>query len=241
MTRLLSAMKTDVTVQLRNKLYAIGIGVAVLVAVMFAWLAGADQLPSVVPALMLLVIGGTTLLYVAGMIVFERDEGTLHAVIVSPLRTSEYLWSKIITLTALATLESITMIGGAMLIMSRSEAVRLPNVPVLLLGILAIGVMYTLIGIVLIVRYDKIADFLIPMTAVFSVLEIPFVHFWGVIEHPAFLIIPTSAPTMLMQGAFISLAAWEWLYAIGYTAAWIVGLTIWAYRAFNTHIIMKLW
>ncbi len=240
MIRLFSAIKTDVIVQVRNKLYAIGIGVAVLVAVMVAWLAEADQLPSVVPALMLLVIGGTTLLYVAGMILFERDEGTLHAVIVSPLRTSEYLWSKIITLTALATLESVTMIGGAMLLMSRSEVVTWPNIPILLLGILAIGVLYTLMGIVLIVRYDKITDFLIPMAALFSVLQVPFVHFWGVIEHPAFLIIPTSAPTMLMQGAFAPLAAWQWFYAIAYTAASIMGLTIWAYRAFNRHIIMKL-
>ncbi len=240
MTRLLSAMKTDVVVQVRNKLYAIGIGVAVLVAVMLAWLVGADQLPSVVPPLMLLVIGGTTLLYVAAMILFEHDEGTLHAVIVSPLRPSEYLWSKIITLTALATLESITMIGGGMLIMSLSEAVPLPNIPILLFGILAIGVMYTLMGIVLVVRYDKITNFLMPMAALFTVLQIPFVHFWGVIVHPGFLVIPTSAPTMLMQGAFMPLSAWEWLYAIGYTTVWIAGLTVWAYRAFHRHIIMKL-
>ena len=240
MTRFLSAVKTDVVVQFRNKLYAIGIGVAVLVAVMVAWLAGADQLPSVVPPLMLLVIGGTTLLYVAGMILFERDEGTLHAIIVSPLRASEYLWSKIITLTALATLESITMVGGGMLIMSRFEAVPIPNIPVLLLGIVAIGVMYTLIGIVLIVRYDKITDFLIPMAGLASVLQIPFLHFWGVVEHPVFLIVPTSAPTMLMQGAFAPLSGWQWGYAAGYTVVWIIGLTIWAYRAFHRHIIMKL-
>ena len=240
MTRLLSAMKIDVIVQVRNNLYAIGIGVAILVAVMVSQLARPNQLPSLVPALMLLVIGGTTLLYVAGLILFERDEGTLDAVMVSPLRTSEYLWSKIITLTALATLESVTMIGGAMLLMSRSDAMTWPAVPILLLGIIAIGVMYTLMGIVLIVRYDKITDFLIPMAALFSVLQLPFLHFWGVMEHPAFLIIPTSAPTMLMQGAYLPLATWEWLYAVGYTAAMIMGLTIWAYRAFNTHIIMKL-
>ncbi len=240
MTRLLSAMKIDVIVQVRNNLYAIGIGVAVLVAVMVSQLASPNQLPSLVPALMLLVIGGTTLLYVAGLILFERDEGTLHAVMVSPLRTSEYLWSKIITLTALATLESVTMVGGAMLIMSRSDEMTWPAIPILLIGIIAIGVMYTLMGIVLIVRYDKITDFLIPMAAILSVLQLPFLHFWGVIEHPAFLIIPTSAPTMLMQGAYIQLATWEWLYAMGYTAAMIMGLTMWAYRAFNTHIIMKL-
>ncbi len=139
MNRLLSAMKTDVTVQLRNNLYSIGIGVGILVAVALSQLARPDQLFLAVPTLMLLVIGGTTLLYVAGMILFEKDEGTLNMVIVSPLRTWEYLASKIITLTALATLESAIMVGGAMLIMSWSAEISVPNLPILLIGIIAIG------------------------------------------------------------------------------------------------------
>ena len=240
MTRLGATIKTDVVVQVRNKLYAIGIGVGALLAVLLAWLAGADHLPSVVPATLLLFVGGTTLLYVAGMIIFERDEGTLHAVIVSPLRTLEYLWSKIITLSLLATLESVTMVGGAMLILSRFGAVPWPNVPLLLIGILTIGVIYTLMGIVLIVRYQKITDFLIPMAAIVSVLQLPFLHFLGLVEHPVFLIIPTSAPTMLMQGAFMPLAPWEWGYGVVYTVAMIGGFAVWAYRAFNKHIIMNL-
>ena len=240
MTRLLSAMKTDVTVQVRNNLYAIGIGVGVLVAVMLSQLASPEQLSLAVPTLMLLVVGGTTLLYVAGMILFEKDEGTLNAVIVSPLRPAEYLWSKIITLTALATLESAVMIGGAMLIMSWSANITLPNIPILLIGIIAIGIIYTLIGIILIVRYNQITDFLMPMAGIAVILQLPFLYFLGVVEQPLLLIIPTSAPTVLMQGAYIQLEAWQWLYAIGYTALLIVGLTIWAYRAFHTHIIMKV-
>ena len=239
MTRLLSAMKTDVTVQVRNNLYAIGIGVGGLIAVMLSQLSSPDQLFLAVPTLMLLVVGGTTLLYVAGMILFEKEEGTLNAVIVSPLRTSEYLCSKILTLTALATLESLIMIGGAMLIMSWSAEIIWPNIPILLIGIITIGVIYTLIGIVLIVRYDKITDFLMPMAAMATVLQLPFLYFLGIVEHPAFLIIPTSAPTVLMQGAYIQLAAWEWLYAIGYTALLIIALAIWASRAFHTHIIVN--
>lgn len=237
MSRLISALKTDVTVQVRNKLYLIGVTVAVLVAVPLALLARPDQLYAVIPVLMLIVIGGTTVLYVSGMILFEKDEGTLSAVIVSPLRSSEYLWSKIITLTALATLESIIMIGGGMVIMRFSEAVALPGIPVLLLGIVTIGVIYTLIGIILVVRYDKITDFLIPMAAWSVVLQLPFLYFWGVIVHPAFLLIPTSAPTMLMRGAFVPLSVWEWIYAVGYSAGVIGMLTAWAYRAFNHHII----
>lgn len=240
MNRLLSAIKMDVTVQFRNKLYAIGIGAGIFVAVALSQLTNPEQLPLTVPTLMLLVVGGSTLLYVAGMILFEKDEGTLNMVIVSPLRTSEYLASKIITLTGLATLEAIVMIGGTMLIMSSDAEIIWPNVPLLLLGIIAIGVIYTLLGIVLIVRFDKITEFLIPMSAVAVVLQLPFLHFLGWIEHPAFLIIPTSAPTVLMQGAYMELAAAEWLYAIGYTSLLIIALTIWAYRAFNRHIIMKV-
>lgn len=240
MSRFLSAMKTDVTVQLRNRLYVIGIAVAVLVAIPVSLLAKPDQLSAVVPALMLLVIGGTTLLYIAGMIIFDKDEGTLHAVIVSPLRSQEYLGSKVITLTALATLESIVMIGGAMLLMSFDYSVDMPNIPLLLLGIIGIGIIYTLIGIILIVRYDKITEFLIPMAVIAVALQLPFLHFLGLVEHPIFLLAPVSAPTVLMQGAYHPLTTGEWIYAVGYTAILLVGLAWWAYRAFNKHIIAKV-
>jgi len=189
---------------------------------------------------MLLAVGGSTLLYVAGMILFEKDEGTINAAIVSPLRVSEYLWSKIVTLTMLATLESIIMIGGAMLLMrywQGQEISNMPNVPLLLLGIITIGTIYTLIGIILIVRYDKITDFLIPMAGVAVVLQLPFLYFLDMIRHPSLLVIPTSAPAVIMQGAYSQLPSWQWPYAIVYTALIIVALTVWAYRAFNKHII----
>jgi fluoroquinolone transport system permease protein len=239
MNRLLAAMKINVMVQVRTNLYAIGIGAGVLVAVMLAWLAGPDDLPAWIPTLMLIVVGGSTMLYGAAMILFEKEQGTLRATIVSPMRPAEYLWAKIVTLTALAVLESIIMVGGAMLIMSFSERISLPNIPLLLIGIVAIGVMYTLVGIVLIVRYDKITDFLIPMSAVAVVLQLPFLYFIGWVDSPLLLIIPTSAPTVLMQGAYGPLESWEWIYTTVYTAALIIGLTVWAYRAFDRHIIVK--
>ena len=240
MNRFLRAMKTDVMIQWRTKLYIIGIVAGVIVAATFAWLATPEQLPGWTPALLMIVVGGSTLLYVGAMILLEKDQGILSATIVSPMRPSEYLWSKIITLTALATLEAIVMIGGAMLIMSFSEELTVPNIPLLLIGVIALGILYTLTGILLIVRFDKITDFLIPMAGVAVLFQLPFIYFLGWIKHPALLVIPTSAPTVLMQGAFGPLAAWEWFYAIGYTAVLLIGFTIWVQRAFHTHIIMKI-
>ncbi len=240
MMRLLSAMKMDVIIQFRTQLYTIGIGAGILVAIALSQLAQPTQLFSVIPTLMLLVVGGSTLLYVAAMIIFEKDEGTLKAIIVSPLRPSEYLWSKIITLTALATLEAVVMIGGTMLLMSLSETLTLPNLLLLFLGVVAIGIIYTLIGIILVVRFDKITDFLIPMSGIAVILQLPFLYFIGWLEHPLFLLIPTSAPTVLMQGAYVQLAMWEWVYTLSYTTLLIGGLSLWAYQAFQTHIIRKV-
>jgi len=177
MSRLISAVKTDVTVQLRNNLYTIGILVGIIIALATSQLTGPQNLYLVVPGLMLMVAGGSTLLYVSGMIIFEKDEGTLNATIVSPLKTSEYLLSKVITLTALSALESFVMIGGAMFIMNFSDKVTLPNIPLLFIGILAIGVIYTLIGIILIVRFESITEFLIPMTLIAGLLQLPILYF----------------------------------------------------------------
>lgn len=239
MTRLLAAMKLDVRVQVRNKLYTIGIVVGVLVAVALSLLAEPQHLRIVLPTLILLVIGGSTLFYVAGLIIFEKDEGTLHAVVVSPLRTSEYLWSKILTLTALATLEALVMIGGALIVWQFTAVILWPNLLLLITGIVALGIISTLVGLVGVVRYDKVTDFLLPMAVVAIVLQLPAFYFFGVIEHPAFLTIPSSAPAMLIQGAYGPLAAWQWAYGILYSMIWIVVLSFWAHRAFEKYIVRE--
>jgi fluoroquinolone transport system permease protein len=77
------------------------------------------------------------------------------------------------------------------------------------------------------------------MSAVAVVLQLPFLYFIGWVDSPLLLIIPTSAPTVLMQGAYGPLESWEWIYTTVYTAALIIGLTVWAYRAFDRHIIVK--
>lgn len=239
MKRLLSAIQTDFTVQVRNRLYAIGVSVAALMAFLISRVTTLDDLHQTVPVLMLLVIGGSTLLYVAGMILFEKGEGTLSALIVSPLRVREYLVAKVVTLTALATLEGSIMIVGAVALLGIAGITTF-NIPLLLLGILAIGVVYTLIGIVTVVRYQSITNFLVPVLFIATILQAPAFHFSGLVESYAFYAIPTTAQMLIMSAAWEPLAAWEWAYALGYTALVIGGLYVWSLRAFHTHIVMRV-
>ncbi len=237
--RILSTMQTDFTVQVRNRLYAIGLGVAALIAVLISQVATAEDLGRAAPVMMLLTIGGSTLLYVAGMILFEKDEGTLSALIVSPLTIPEYLTSKIVTLTGLAMLEGVVIVAGAAALMGFATLAGF-NLPILLLGIIAIGVVYTLVGIVLVVRYKNITDFLVPVLFFASIMQAPALHFLGLVESYAWYVIPTTAQTLIMSAAWEPLAAWEWFYAIGYTVLTVGILYAWSLRAFRKHIVMRV-
>lgn len=237
MKRLLAAIKNDATIQFRNKLYSIGILIGLILSVALWWLANPGNLKLAIPTAMLLVVGGTTLFYVGGMIIFEKQEGTLSFVSVSPLSTLEYLGSKIISLTVLSTLESVVMIAGVTLFMSFTLEITMPNILALLAGIVGISVMYILIGIILIVRCDKITDFLIPMAGIAILLEVPAIYFLDIVANPLFLLIPSTAPTLFIKGAYISLGWWEWVYAIAYTLIAIIVLSVWAIKAFQAHVI----
>lgn len=230
---------TDVRVQFRNKLYHIGIIISVLVAGALAALVNMQQLAFAFPAIVILVIGGTTMLYVAGMIIFEKDEGTISAAIITPMRNEEYLAAKVASLVMLATFETLLSLGGAIGILAFSEPIIWPNPLWLTLGIIALGSVYTQIGIALVVRYKSITEFLLPMALIAVLLQLPFLYFFSLWDHWSMLIVPTSAPTMIIMGAYRDLAAWEQIYAICYTSALIVALSLWAFYAFKKHITEK--
>jgi fluoroquinolone transport system permease protein len=240
MTRLWNEFKTDVRVQFRNKLYHIGIIISLLVAVALSQLVNMEQLGYAFPALVVLIIGGTTMLYVAGMVIFEKDEGTISATIVTPMRDTEYLISKVASLVMLATFETFLSLAGAMAILAFNEPIIWPNPVWLVLGIFAIGVVYTLVGLAMVVRYRSITEFLIPMAVVAVILQLPFLYFFGLVTHWSLLVIPTSAPTMVIMGAYRDLALWEQAYALLYTVLLLNSLSIWAKAAFDKHIIEKM-
>ena len=236
--RLLAAIRTDVLLQARNQLYAISVGTAVVVGGALAWLSPIERLSGTVPMALLAFVGGSTLLYVVAMIILEKDDGTLDAVSVSPLRPWEYLAAKVVTLTGLATLEAGLICGGAFAFLSRSGPVPMPS-PLIALGVVALGVMHVLVGVVMVVRYTRLTEVLVPMSAVGTLMQLPAFYFVGATDHPAMLLIPTAAPTMLIQGAFVGLEPWQWAYAVGGTTLALTVLGVWARRAFVTHIVRR--
>lgn len=235
MKRLVAALRIDILNQWRNRLYAIGVGVGALGAVLLAWLAPMSRMAEAAPAVCLAVVGGSTLMYVGAMILFERDERTLTANSVTPLQTHEYLIAKVLSLTLLSTLESVVMLGGALVGRAFWGGVPMPNVLLFLIGVAALGVVYVLAGVILVVRFRSLNEFLMPMAGVAVVLQLPIFYFIHLTSSPLLLCIPTSPTAMLIRGGFAPLTTGQLLYAAGYSVVIIAVLAWWANVAFRTH------
>lgn len=240
MTRLLSTMRKDTVLQVRYHFYTIALGLAALVALVFCLTLTAEYVHMAAAAAILFLVGGTTFIFVGGLILDEKEKGILQALLHTPLRTSEYLGSKVLTLTALATVEVGILLGGPIAWFAWSDGAPLPNLPVLLAGIVAINLLYTLLGLGITVRFRSITDYLIPVIVVMIALQLPAIYFLGIWEHPVLLAIPSSAPVMLIKGAFEPIATWQWAYGALASTGWLVALTVWATRSYETFIVQRM-
>ncbi len=231
MKRLLSTVLLDMKVQGRNRLYVIGIAVALVIGLPMGQLFETDTIRIILPALFLGSLGGTTYMFVAGMVLFEKSERTNDALSVTPLGRRDYILSKMITLTAFATVESVIVLVTAF-------GVRGFNAAILAAGVLSMGALFTLIGLAQVARYHSVTEFLVPGAIVVNaVMELPVVHILNIFPSPLWYLIPTQAQVLLMKGALQPIPTWEWVYAIGYTIVAMPVAYILADRQVSKHLL----
>ena len=106
--RLLETIRCDVRLQHRNGFYY-----AVAFLLFFFAILVTFVPIDWTPWLAALLLGNmmlATFFFLGGLILLEKGEGTLEALIVTPLSDFEYLASKIVTLTLLATAEQLMLV-----------------------------------------------------------------------------------------------------------------------------------
>jgi len=229
----LSTIRLDVTVQARSKLYTLGVGIAVALGFAVRGLLGRDFPGLILPALLLFVVGGTTYLFVAGMVIFEKAEHTLDAQLVTPLRIPEYLVSKLLTLTLFALLEGAIIVAIA----NGREGIRaLP----LLAGIVAMGSLFTLCGLVQVAGQSSVTKFLMPGAFIWgSIVPLPLVDHFGIWPSPLWYLWPTQAHLLLMKAGFEPVANLKLAYAAIYSVVSIAVAFRWARRAFDRFVVRR--
>lgn len=228
MSRFVATLRNDVRLQFRYGFYVAGAFVAAI------WIAILAQLPpegvrAALPAFLFLNGLTTTFFFVAGLVLFEKREGVLQALVVTPLREEEYLASKVTTLTLLATTE-----GVAIVLLGWGTDLRVAPI---VLGSLIVGVIYTLFGFLVVFRYDSINEFLLPASLFMTVVQLPVLGSFGVWDAPYFWLWPTKGALLLFQAGFSPLGTGEWAYALLYSGLWIAVLVGLVRRAFRRFVV----
>jgi hypothetical protein len=230
-THLVDTAMLDLRLQARHKLFAVGIVVAVSAGIAARALLAVAAVSVLLPGIWLGAVGSTTFMFVAGMVLLEKGERTLDALIVTPLDVGTYLASKVLTLTGFALVESL-------IVLVLGHGIRGVSFGPLVLGITFLGAMYTLAGIAQVVTHSSVTDFLVPGAFVsLTLLQLPFLDAFGVWSHPLLYLVPTQATVVLMKGAFTDLSLWQWGYGVGYSSV-SIGAAAWlAHRRFERHIV----
>ncbi len=175
------------------------------------------------------------IMFVGALVLFEKSEHVLQALVITPMNTDDYILSKVISLTILSVI-SATIFMVLLMIFSEISV----NVFYFASGIILTSAMMILIGFILASGVQNINGYLLGMAIGFIGLMFPpLLHLFGIIENPIFYIWPTQASFILFDGISGSLKLWEAIYGIGYQVCWIVLLYYVAKKAFYKHIVLK--
>lgn len=230
MSHLSAAVRLDVRLQARNSLYAIGVVVALVFGFAARFLVPVDLTGRVLSAFYLVAVGGTTYMFGASMVLLEKGERTMEALRTSPLTAREYIASKALTLSAFALAEAAIVV-----LVAGRGALESP-VP-LAIGVLVLGVCYTLVGIGQVAPCQSVTSFLFPGALVVSlVLQLPIFHVAGIGPTLLWYVVPTQAPLLLIMGAFEPLSPWQWGYAVAVSVGAVWASYAFARARFRAHI-----
>jgi fluoroquinolone transport system permease protein len=169
--------------------------------------------------------------FMAGLLYLEKGEGVLEALVITPLRSREYLAAKLVSLTVLGLLVSICAT-----LLARGLAI---NWPVLLLAVTLNSLFFILMGFIIAVRYDAINEFFLPSIWLLGAAQAPFVDFYGVWTGWPLYFLPFQAAFLLVRGAFEPLTLWQWIYAVGYMVAVVAVSWWWAEREFERFVVRR--
>jgi len=173
------------------------------------------------------------IMFVGVLVLFEKSENTLSSLVVTPMKVWEYLSSKIISLTILATVSALIFV-----ILATSSFDF--NYLYLFVGMILTSVFLILVGFLMVARLHSINEYLLMMMLAFVGLTLPpLLHLNGLYENVLFYLWPTQASFILFNGVFESIELWEAIYAIVYLSVWIVICFIIAKKAFYKHIVEK--
>jgi fluoroquinolone transport system permease protein len=231
-TRLTSALRLELTLQVRQKFLHAGVFSGLI------WLAvllprPVSLRPVVAPYILVGDVSIIGFFFIGGLVFFERQERTISAVVSTPLRFWEYLVAKLAVLVLISLLVAVTVATVA-----HGFAYHL--VP-LLVGVVLGTLVMLLTGFISALPFASVTDWFLAATVPLVMLSLPILFYSGLWPHPVLYLIPSQGPLLLLGAAFdqVTLATWQVMYAVLYPIVCVAGLYYAAKALFARYIVER--
>ncbi len=229
MSRLANTLRLDSMLQARYKVYLIVVGTALGLGLALRAVVTPDQLNFFMPVLVMYGVSLSTVFLVGVLLLLERGEGTMDVVMVSPLRPSEYMASKLITLAALALVESAVM---AVVAYGLGFSFGW-----LVLAVVMRASMGVAVGVAVGVRYRSITHFLLPGILASLASDLPNFWYFEIWPSPLFYLWPSMPPLLLAKNAFLPVDSLQLVYAFAYGPLVVGAALFWASRSIDRFVV----
>jgi len=204
-------LRWDLTMQFRYGFWIAGIFATLPWAVILYYVPQSTA-QKFLPACIFLDISVMGILFMAAIYFFEKREGSLLAVAITPIKTWQWLTSKLLTLGILGSTFCILLVAMRM----GTKAAW----GYILISAVCMNVLFILIGFLLASPFDKFNTFFVSFALGFGLMEIPALIFLD-IYHPLYWIFPTQPTVAMLQGSFGDMTLGHFLRLLGIQLAWI--------------------
>jgi fluoroquinolone transport system permease protein len=226
--RILSAIKSDIMFQVKQGFYTVYIILTIMYMILMSLLP--TKISNI--AVPLIVFSDPSVLgffFIGGIVMLEKVQGVLLYILVTPLRTKEYLISKVLSLSLLA-----VAAGVAITFVSHKQNV---NWILLILGIFLTSVFFTLFGFLVAAGCRTISQYFIKAIPYSLLLIIPCFSAVGFKYSWAFNIIPSVAGLKLVLSVFNIIPMAETIFCIALLVLANFIMLHYVERIFNIRIV----
>ena len=235
MQKLFNLVKWDIKFQSNNGLYIAG-SVLTLVWIFVIILFPPESMSYVIPIIVLSDVGTMGMLFIAAIVFFEKGQGSIKALIVTPVKPKTYIQAKVISLLCFVLLATFFVIIAPTMI--KGVSISLFFYPI---AVILIATPYILLGFILSAYFKSFTDFIFPMGLVFMILNLPLLYLFEIKSLEPFrwliYILPSHGMVILLKGMFEPQKALDLIYAVLYNMIVIRWLYLKSIKIFNQKVI----
>ncbi len=228
--RLLKAIKQDIHFQLRHGFYyAYG-----LVSIIYIILLRLLPLEIRSLAATFIIFTDPAVLgafFIGGIVLLEKGQGVLQHLFITPLRITEYVLSKVLSLMLISLLSSLIIVASAF-------GFHFNAFP-FAFGVALSSIFFTLIGMLLAVRVKSVNEYIYKSILYFPILYAPLLGFFNIYKTSLFYIFPTNAALVLTRAIFSIDGVFDIISSTIVLLIWVLLAFLIAGEQIKKHVISK--